>query len=95
MISLCATFSTATFCIYIDFREMINIIEKGHKTDMIPDLYIVISEKKKYRNNERNNKLKAISNEDSICSLSVLPLIMIEYDSSDKKNLVRSKLVSE
>ena len=74
---------------------MTNRIEKGNKPDIIPDLYIVISEKRKYRNDERNNKLKAISKEDSICSLSVLPLIMVEYDSSDKKNLVRSKLVSE
>ena len=74
---------------------MINLIEKGPKPDIIPDLYIVISEKRKYRNNERNNKLKAVSNEDSICSLSVLPLILVEYDSSSKKNLVRSKLVSK
>ena len=74
---------------------MIDLIENGQKPDIIPDLYIVISEKRKYRIKEGSNRLKAVSNEDSICSPTMLPMIIVEYDSSNKKNLVRSKLVSE
>ena len=74
---------------------MIDLIENGQKPDIIPDLYIVISERRKYRNREKSNQFKAVSNQDSICSPTMLPLIIVEYDSTKKKNLVRSKLVSE